>query len=124
MPHPFPHMSPTWGPYAKPWLPHQVQSVRTSLEEACLLLQDAQHALCLLSDASKPAIDRPDEANGKTDDLETLSITQTKEALKVSRSTVYTLFNSGALAWIRVGKRRRILRSELIAYLHNTPKSS
>jgi len=124
MPHPFPQMSPTWGPYAKPWLPHQVQSVRTALEEACLLLQDAQHALCLLSETTKPVADRPNEMSVEADGLETLSITQTKEALQVSRSTVYALLNSGALAWTRVGKRRRILRTTIIRYLQSNTQAS
>lgn len=124
MPHPFPHTRPSGGPDARRWLPHQVQLVRTALEEACLLLQDAQHALSLLSDVSKPAANGSDATNEEPDDLETLSIAQAQEKLGVSRSTVYMLLNSGALAWTQVGKRRRILRSELFGYLHNTPKAS
>lgn len=124
MPHPFLHTRPSGGPDDRRWLPHQVQSVRTALEEACLLLQDAQHALCLLSETTKPVADRPNKMSVEADGLETLSITQTKEALQVSRSTVYQLLRSGALAWTWVGRRRRILRSELYSYLHNTPKAS
>lgn len=124
MPHPFPHIVPPPGRDHRHWLPHQVHSLRTTIEEAYLLLQVAQQALSLLSDPSKTDTSCPEGMSDEPDDLVTLSISQAQQMLGVSRSTVYVLLNSGALAWARVGKRRRILRSELFTYLHNNPKAS
>lgn len=124
MPHPFPHFVPPRGPDARRWLPHQVQSLRTTIEEACQLLLDAQHAITLLSDASQVLAPPPESVSAESDDLGTLTITQIQEKLGVSRSTVYALLDSGELAWTKVGKRRRILRSDLFDYLHNKSKAS
>lgn len=124
MPHPFPHNLNPRGPNARYWVPIQVQSLRTTIEDACQLLQDARQALNLLSDASKVLDPPPERFSPGSDDLDTLTITQIQQKLGVSRSTVYALLDSGELAWTKVGKRRRILRSDLLAYLHNSPKAS
>jgi excisionase family DNA binding protein len=95
-----------------------------SVEEIRHLLEDAQTALQVLAEStSQPAptlrVEEPE-----ADALETLSITQAQQLLHVSRSTVYALLNSGALAWTRVGKRRRILRTTILRYLQSNTQAS
>jgi len=43
---------------------------------------------------------------------------ETAEKLKTSQKTIYRLMERGELAYTMVGRQRRILESELAAYLH------
>lgn len=52
-----------------------------------------------------------------TDEL--LTVEAVADTLKVGRTTVYELLNSGALASVKIGRCRRVLRSDLNAYIAN-----
>lgn len=47
-----------------------------------------------------------------------LSIPEVAEAMGIGRSSVYMLLDTGALASLKVGKLRRISRSELERFIH------
>ena len=49
--------------------------------------------------------------------LTLLTVARTAELPGVHRSTVYDLINSGALAWVSVGRHKRIARAALATYI-------
>ncbi len=42
-----------------------------------------------------------------------LTIREAAEALSVSRSSIYRLFDAGQLAWVRIGGSRRVASTEI-----------
>lgn len=48
---------------------------------------------------------------------ELLTLDQVAAVLKIGRTSVYELLNSGALPSVTIGRSRRVLRSDLDAYI-------
>lgn len=48
---------------------------------------------------------------------ELLTVEDVADILKVGRTTIYELLNSGALPSVKIGRCRRVLRSDLNAYI-------
>jgi excisionase family DNA binding protein len=46
-----------------------------------------------------------------------LTIVEAAEALSVSRSSVYRLFDAGQLAWVQIGGCRRVASSEIERFI-------
>lgn len=121
---PFAHPGPVKAsPRRKKWAP-LTPDLTTYLEQVRHLLQDAQAVLSFI-EASTILASKPLEmTEGEEEESLTLSISQTQKLLQVSRSTVYTLLNTGVIKWSQVGKRRRILRAEIVRYLDASSQAS
>ena len=57
-------------------------------------------------------------------DPELLTILEVSERLKVSRTTVYTLMNSGKLRSVYIGSNRRVYNFDLIDYMSSLIKET
>ena len=54
--------------------------------------------------------------------VQTLTITEAAEALRINSKTMYDHFNRGELPYVVVGKRRRIRVTDLEAYLEKSAR--
>ena len=52
-----------------------------------------------------------------SDDDELLTVEQVADLLKIGRTTIYELMNSGDLPSVTIRRCRRVLRSDLNAYI-------
>ena len=46
-----------------------------------------------------------------------LTIVEAADALRISRSSVYRLFDAGQLAWVQIGTSRRVTSSEIDRFI-------
>ena len=46
-----------------------------------------------------------------------LTIVEAAEALRISRSSVYRLFDAGQLAWVQIGASRRVTATEIERFI-------
>jgi excisionase family DNA binding protein len=46
-----------------------------------------------------------------------LTIVEAADALRISRSSVYRLFDTGQLAWVQIGASRRVTSSEIDRFI-------
>jgi excisionase family DNA binding protein len=46
-----------------------------------------------------------------------LTIVEAAEALRISRSSVYRLFDAGQLAWVQIGASRRVTSAEIDRFI-------
>jgi len=46
-----------------------------------------------------------------------LTIAEAAEALSISRSSVYRLFDSGQLGWVQIGSSRRVAPAEIERFI-------
>jgi excisionase family DNA binding protein len=46
-----------------------------------------------------------------------LTVVEAAEALSVSRSSIYRLFDAGQLAWVQIGACRRVTSSEIERFI-------
>ena len=46
-----------------------------------------------------------------------LTIVEAADALRISRSSVYRLFDSGQLAWVQIGASRRVTSTEIDRFI-------
>lgn len=46
-----------------------------------------------------------------------LTIVEAADALRISRSLVYRLFDAGQLAWVQIGASRRVTSSEIDRFI-------
>jgi excisionase family DNA binding protein len=46
-----------------------------------------------------------------------LTIVEAADALRISRSSVYRLFDAGQLAWVQIGASRRVTSSEIDRFI-------
>ena len=46
-----------------------------------------------------------------------LTIVEAAEALRISRSSVYRLFDAGQLAWVQIGASRRVTAPEIERFI-------
>ena len=46
-----------------------------------------------------------------------LTIVEAAEALRISRSSVYRLFDAGQLAWVQIGASRRVTSTEIDRFI-------
>ena len=46
-----------------------------------------------------------------------LTIVEAADALRISRSSVYRLFDAGQLAWVQIGASRRVTSSEIDLFI-------
>jgi excisionase family DNA binding protein len=46
-----------------------------------------------------------------------LTIVEAADALRISRSSVYRLFDAGRLAWVQIGASRRVTSSEIDRFI-------
>jgi excisionase family DNA binding protein len=46
-----------------------------------------------------------------------LTIVEAADALRISRSSVYRLFDSGQLAWVQIGESRRVTSTEIERFI-------
>ncbi|OBF28959.1 hypothetical protein A5724_26540 [Mycobacterium sp. ACS1612] len=53
-----------------------------------------------------------------------LTVLEAADALKISRSSVYRLFDTGQLAWVQIGSSRRVASKEIERFItaHTTAK--
>lgn len=105
--------SPTCSPPTT-WQSHPAALFRAKVEDVCRLLQEVQFTLRLMAESEPKTVPGSSDVTSDADALETLSLAQAQQLLQVSRSTLYALLNTGAIAWTRVGARRRILRTTLL----------
>lgn len=54
--------------------------------------------------------------------VQTLTIAEAAEALRIHRKTLYTLFDRGDLPFVVIGTRRRVRVAELEAYLEKSAR--
>jgi excisionase family DNA binding protein len=47
------------------------------------------------------------------DDSLLLTVTEAAAALRISRSSIYRLFDAGELAWVKIGSSRRVTSAEI-----------
>jgi len=59
--------------------------------------------------------DSPDARPSTTSRL--LTIVEAADALCISRSSVYRLFDAGQLAWVQIGASRRVTSSEIDRFI-------
>ena len=59
--------------------------------------------------------DSPDARPSTTRRL--LTIVEAADALRISRSSVYRLFDAGQLAWVQIGASRRVTSSEIDRFI-------
>lgn len=121
---PFPHPGPNKASlHHKKWAPLTPDLI-TGLVQIRQLLQDAQAVLSFVEASTILASQPIEMTEGEEEESLTLSISQAQKLLQVSRSTVYTLLNTGVIKWSQVGKRRRILRAEIVRYLDASSQAS
>jgi excisionase family DNA binding protein len=46
-----------------------------------------------------------------------LTVSETAAALRISRSSIYRLFESGELAWVQIGASRRVTSAEIHRFI-------
>jgi excisionase family DNA binding protein len=46
-----------------------------------------------------------------------LTIAEAADALRISRSSVYRLFDAGQLAWVQIGASRRVTSTEIERFI-------
>ena len=46
-----------------------------------------------------------------------LTIAEAAEALRISRSSIYRLFDAGQLAWVQIGASRRVTSTEIERFI-------
>ena len=46
-----------------------------------------------------------------------LTISEAAAALRISRSSIYRLFDSGELAWVQIGASRRVISAEIHRFI-------
>jgi excisionase family DNA binding protein len=46
-----------------------------------------------------------------------LTIVEAADALRISRSSVYRLFDAGQLAWVQIGASRRVASAEIERFI-------
>lgn len=46
-----------------------------------------------------------------------LTIVEAAEALSISRSSIYRLFDAGQLAWVQIGASRRVASAEIERFI-------
>ena len=46
-----------------------------------------------------------------------LTIVEAAEALRISRSSIYRLFDAGQLAWVQIGASRRVTSTEIERFI-------
>jgi len=51
-----------------------------------------------------------------------LTIVEAAEALRISRSSVYRLFDAGQLAWVQIGASRRVTSTEIDRFIRRIPR--
>jgi excisionase family DNA binding protein len=46
-----------------------------------------------------------------------LTIAETADALRISRSSIYRLFDAGQLAWVQIGASRRVTATDIERFI-------
>ena len=72
---------------------------------------------------SKATSPQPSEAQEPQSKL-LLSVTDASIALQISRSSVYSLFRAGTLAFVKIGARRLVEAKELDAFIERMKAST